>query len=150
MPPVWWALQKEPQWFAEGSNDANQKKKARRNMMIKKALPSLLAFAVLAFARNGQAQTNLLPVTFNAICTSSNSTGLLQERLTNTNLIDNCAFEHTLTNLDNLKLVFNPTNFSVQVVGTNNAVLCTSLTFSDGLTFTNTSTNITQTASNTT
>src|SRR6266511_1461719 len=99
-------------------------------MMIKRVVPSLLAFAALAIAQNGEAQTNLVPVTFNAICTSSNSTGLLQERITNTNLIDNCAFEHNLTNLDNLRLVFNPTNFSVQVVGTNGVALCTSLAFS--------------------
>jgi hypothetical protein len=119
-------------------------------MMIKKVVPSLLAFAVLAIAQKTQAQTNLVPVTFNAICTSSNSTGLLQERMTDKNLIDDCAFEHNLTNLDDLKLVFNPTNFTVQVVDTNDVAVCTSLAFTGGLTFTNINTNITQTASNTT
>ena len=117
-------------------------------MMIQRAIPSLLAFALFASAYNSQAQTNLLPVTFNATCTSSNSTGLLQETVTNLNLIDDCAFEHNLTNLDNLRLVFNTTNFSLQVIDTNDVALCTSLAFSGGLTFTNTLTNITQTASN--
>jgi hypothetical protein len=119
-----------------------------KSMMIKKVVPSLLALALFAFTQNSRAQTNLLPVTFNAICTSSNSTGLLPERVTNINLIDDCAVEHGISNLDNLKLVFNTTNFSVQVLDTNGAPLCTSLAFSGGLTFTNTSTNITQTASN--
>jgi hypothetical protein len=122
--------------------------KVRKSMLIRKVIPSLLALALCAFAENSRAQTNLLPVTFNAICTSSNSTGLLPERVTNINLIDDCAFEHGLSNLDNLKLVFNTTNFSVQVLDTNGAPLCTSLAFSGGLTFTNTTTNITQTASN--
>jgi hypothetical protein len=119
-------------------------------MMIQKTVPSLLALALFAFAQNSQAQTNLLPARFNATCTSSNSTGLLQEKVTNINLIDDCAFEHNLTNLDGLKLVFNTTNFSVQVIDTNGAPLCTSLAFPGGLTLTNTTTNITQTASNTT
>ena len=118
--------------------------------MIKRVVPSLLAFALLAFAQKSQAQTNLLPVTFNAICTSTNTNGLVKEVVRGINLIDDCAVEHGLTNLDNLRLVFNPTNFSVQVVGTNGTNLCTSLTFPGGTTFTNTSTNITQTASNTT
>ena len=118
--------------------------------MIKKAVPSLLAFALLAFAQMGQAQTNLSPVSFSAICTSSNSTGLLQEVVRGENLIDDCAFELGLTNIDGLRLVFNPTNFSVQVVDTNGVVRCTSLTFTGGLTFTNANTNITQMASNTT
>lgn len=109
-----------------------------------------MAFALLAFAKNSQAQTNLPPVTFNAICTSSNSTGLSREIVTGTNLIDNCAVENGLSNLDGLTLVFNPTNFSVQVLGTNGTPLCTSLAFPGGLTFTNISTNITEDASNAT
>ena len=57
----------------------------------------MLALGLFAFARNSQAQTNLLPVTFNAICTSSNATGLLREKVTNLNLIDDCAVENGLT-----------------------------------------------------
>lgn len=115
-------------------------------MMIKRAVPSLVAFALLAFAANSQAQTNLPTVTFDAICTSTNSAGFLPVRATDTNLIDNCAFENGLSNLDGLTLVFNPTNFSVQVNGTNGAALCTSLAFPGGLTLTN----VSQAASNTT
>src|SRR5690242_7579743 len=119
--------------------------------MIHKAVSVSLAGAVqssalLAFVQNGQAQTNLLPVTFNAVCTSTNSTGLVRDRINKINLIDDCAVEHNLTNLDHLALVFNVTNFSVQVVDTNGVALCTSLALSGGLTFTNTNIN----ASNTT
>lgn len=116
-------------------------------MIMKKVVPSLLAFAISVLAQNGHAQTNL-PVTYNAICTSTNSTGLLKEVVRGINLIDDCAVENGLTNLDNLRLVFNPTNFSVQVVDTNGSNLCTSLSFPGGLTFTNTTTNIMHTASN--
>lgn len=109
-----------------------------------------MAFALLAFATNGKAQTNLPAVSFNAICTSTNSTGFVQQRVTDKNLIDNCAVESGLSNLDGLTLVFDPTNFSVEVLGTNGAPLCTSLTFPGGLTFTNITTNITHSASNAT
>ena len=117
--------------------------------MIQKAVSLSLAFAALTFVRNSQAQTNLLPVTINAVCTSTNANGLLQERVSNINLIDDCAVEHDLTNLDNLSLVFNVTNFSVQVVDTNGVVLCTSLAFTGGLTFTNTN-SLSQSGSNAT
>lgn len=134
------------------SNDVNHEEKVRSNM-IKTAVPSLLAVALLASAQASQAQTNLLPVTFDAICTSTNSTGtnatgLVKEIVRGINLIDDCAVEHGLTNLDNLRLVFNPTNFSVQVVSTNGSNLCTSLSFPGGTTFTNVMTNSTSTASN--
>lgn len=119
-------------------------------MMIRKIVTSLAAVGLFALAQKAPAQTNLFPATFNAVCTSSNSSGLLKEIVTGTNLIDNCAVENNLTNLNNLKLVFNPTNFSLQVIDTNGAPLCTSLTFPGGLTFTNTPTNIIHTASNTT
>jgi hypothetical protein len=109
--------------------------------MIQSKAASLSAvIAVLAFAQYGQAQTNLLPVRFDAVCSSSssNSTGILQERVRNINLIDDCAVEHGLTNLSNLSLVFNVTNFSLEVVDSNGVALCTSLAFSGGLTLTNT------------
>jgi hypothetical protein len=118
--------------------------------MIRKIVPSLLAFALVGFAQKSQAQTNLLPVTFNAICTSTNTNGLVKEMVRGINLIDDCAVEHGLTNLDGLRLVFNPTNFTVLVVSTNGSNLCTSLSFPGGTTFTNTSTNSTLTSSNTT
>jgi hypothetical protein len=116
-------------------------------MIMKRLVLSLLAFALSVAAQNGQAQTNL-PVTYNGICTSSNSTGLLREIVRGINLVDDCAVEQGLTNLDNLRLVFNPANFSVQVVNTNGSNLCTSLSFPGGLTFTNTTTNVMHTASN--
>lgn len=119
--------------------------------MIHKVVSVSLAVAVqagalLALVQNGQAQTNLLPVTFSAVCTSTNSNGLVRDRVNKINLIDDCAVEHGLTNLDHLSLVFNVTNFSVQVVDSNGVPLCTSLALTGGLAFTNTNTN----ASNTT
>ncbi|HEY2082578.1 MAG TPA: hypothetical protein VGI88_07305 [Verrucomicrobiae bacterium] len=113
-------------------------------------------------------------MTINEVCTSTNSTGLLKEIVRNINLIDDCAVEDNLTNLDNLSLVFNPTNFSVEVVDTNGMPVCTNLSFpggltnlsflggltnlsflsgltnllGGGLTFTNIITNVTQTAGN--
>ncbi|HTL15775.1 MAG TPA: hypothetical protein VL793_00985 [Patescibacteria group bacterium] len=119
--------------------------------MIPKTSSLALAVAVFTFVQSSQAQTNLLPVTFNAVCTSSSSNGIVQERVSNINLIDDCAAEHGLTNLDHLRLVFNPTNFSVQVVDTNGVALCTSLSFTGGLTFTNMNTNsVSTTVSNST
>lgn len=133
-------------------SNANPQKKANI-IMMKKAASLSVAVAVLALAQAGRAQTNtsLLPVSFNAVCTSTNSgtngTGLLQERVSNINLIDDCAVEHNLTNLTGLSLVFNVTNFSLQVLGTNGTPLCTSLAFTGGLTFTNTN-NMTMSGSN--
>src|SRR3569833_121100 len=117
-------------------------------MMIRKIVPALLAVALLAFAQESRAQTNLLPVTFNAICTSTNTKGLVKEIVRGINLIDDCAVEHGVTNLNDLRLVFNPTNFSVQVINTNGSNLCTSLSFPVGTTVTNTTTNSTLTGSN--
>jgi hypothetical protein len=118
--------------------------------MIKKVVPALLAFALLSFAQKSQAQTNLFPATFNEICTSTNTNGLVKEIVRGINLIDDCAAEAGISNLDGLTLVFNPTNFSVQVINTNGSNICTSLAFQGGTTFTNISTNITHSASNTT
>ena len=106
-----------------------------------------MAFAISVFAQNAHAQTNL-PVTYNAICTSTNSTGLLKEVVRGINLIDDCAVENGLTNLNDLRLVFNPTNFTVRVINTNGSNVCTSLSFPGGLTFTNTTTNVLHTATN--
>ncbi len=53
----------------------------------------------------------------------------------NANLIDDCAVEHNITNLHTLRVVYNRTNDSIEVVGTNGVALCTSFAFSDGLTF---------------
>ena len=121
--------------------------------MIHKAVTLSLAVAVFALVQNGRAQTNLLPVKFDAVCTSTNSgtnsTGLVQEHVSNINLIDDCAVEHNLTNLSHLSLVFNVTNFSLQVVDTNGVPICTSLAFTGGLTFTNTN-SVTMSGSNTT
>ena len=117
--------------------------------MIQKAVLLSLALALFPFTQEGQAQTNLLPVKFNAVCTSTNSTGLVRERVTGMNLIDDCAVESGLSNLDGLTLVFNVTNFSVQVVDTNGVALCTSLAFTGGLIFTNTN-SVTESGSNTT
>lgn len=119
--------------------------------MIHRAATLSLAVAVFALAQNGRAQTNLLPVKFDAVCTSTNSgtngTGVLQEHVSNLNLIDDCAVAHNLTNLSNLSLVFNTADFSLQVVDTNGTPLCTSLAFTGGLTFTNTN-NVTMSGSN--
>ncbi len=101
----------------------------------------VVASAMFALEQNGQAQTdtNLVPVSFRAICASTNdSGGLIHERVLNANLLDACAVEHDITNLDSLRLVFNRTNFSIEVVDTNGAALCTSFAFSGGLSFTNT------------
>ncbi len=53
----------------------------------------------------------------------------------NANLIEDCAAEHNLTNLDLLSLVFNRTNFSIEVVDTNGMAVCTPFAFSGGLSF---------------
>ncbi len=109
-------------------------------MKALKVAPLPLAIALLA-GQGVQAQTNtnLFPLSFKAVCTSTNSSGgLFRELVGNANLIDDCAVEHNITNLTGLSLVFNRTNFSIQVLDTNGAPLCTSFSFSGGLAFTNT------------
>ena len=70
----------------------------------------------------------------NAISISSNSSGgLVYHRFRNSDIIGACAHEKGITNLTGLSLVYNRTNDALQVVmGTNNTVVCTPLTFHGG------------------
>lgn len=75
-----------------------------------------------------------------AVGVSTNQTGsLIYHRLDNGDLIRQCAAEQGLTNLMGLHLVYDLSSDAVEVVsGTNNAVVCTPLTFSGGVFLNNT------------
>jgi hypothetical protein len=92
----------------------------------------------------GGSQTNLYPAIFSAVCVSTNAGGLAYEKVTNLSLIRDCASEHGVTNIRNLRLVYNRADDSLQVVGstnqfnTNHVLLCTVLSFDGGTSLTNT------------
>jgi hypothetical protein len=105
-----------------------------------KAVPLSVGLATLALAPGAQSQTNtnLFPISFRAVCTSTNAEGIFREQVLNTNLVTDCAADHNITNLDSLSLVYNRTNDSIQVVDSNGVAICTSFAFTGGLAFTNT------------
>ena len=84
--------------------------------------------------------TNLVPASVQLTCVTTNSSGnLVYERVGTWSFIKECASEMGLTNLAGLSLVYNRSNSSLDVVsGTNHTVLCTPLSFSGGLAFSNT------------
>jgi hypothetical protein len=94
---------------------------------------------------------------FSVTCISTNSSGnLVYQHFGNTNLISQCAADEGLTNLSQLSLVFNPAAEALQVVtstnnpeittqlpivGTDQFVVCTPLTFMNLVSLTGTNTN---------
>ena len=89
-------------------------------------------------------QTNIYPAIFSALCVSTNSSGLVHDKVITSELIRDCAAEHGVTNTRNLRLVYNRAEDALQVVGstnqfnTNQMVLCTVLSFENSMSFTNT------------
>lgn len=79
------------------------------------------------------------PASVRAVGISTNETGLVYHEFGNWNIIRHCAAEQGITNLAGLRLVYDRTTDAVEVVsGTNNTVVCTPLTFSDGTSLSNT------------
>lgn len=87
-----------------------------------------------------QSDTNLFRANVQLTCVTTNSSGnLVYERVGTWTFIKNCASELGITNLSGLSLVFDRSSSALEVVsGTNHMVLCTPLSFSGGLAFTNT------------
>jgi len=104
-----------------------------------------LAVAVAAFglqligAATGSAQ-DLYPAHLNAVGISTNSDGnLAYKELDSRDLIQQAASADGLTNLNGLSLVYNVEGSDLEVVsGTNKTVIATPLTFSGGVSLTNT------------
>ncbi|HXJ60186.1 MAG TPA: hypothetical protein VNU68_26360 [Verrucomicrobiae bacterium] len=74
------------------------------------------------------------------VCISTNATGgLVYKPFGNRDFIRKCARDQGMTNLAGLSLVFNRTANALQVVsGTNHVLVCTPLSFSGGVSLTNT------------
>jgi hypothetical protein len=100
-------------------------------------------------------QTNVFPALFHAVCISTNTNGIVTVNFGNSNLIHQCLRDLNLTNLNTtnlstLRLVYNRTNDSLQVIGatnqfsTNQSVICTLLSFDNGVSFTNTNNTVAQ------
>ncbi|MBW8865000.1 MAG: hypothetical protein JF609_08785 [Verrucomicrobia bacterium] len=89
--------------------------------------------------QSGSAQDSF-KVVVDAISISTNHAGaLVYHEFDNHDIIRNCAAEQGITNLTGLSLVYNRTADAVQVVTkTNGTVICTPLSFSDGVTLSNT------------
>lgn len=87
-----------------------------------------------------QTNTNLLRAILQVTCVSTNANGnLVYERNNSSAFIQDCASEHGITNLTGLSLVYNRSNNSLEVInGTNQTVVCTPLSFTNGLSITNT------------
>jgi len=87
-----------------------------------------------------QPNTNLFRASVNLTCVSTNQSGnLVYERVGTSTFIKECAADMGITNLQGLSLVYDRSANALEVVsGTNHTVLCTPLTFSGGLTLSNT------------
>jgi hypothetical protein len=81
-----------------------------------------------------------------AVCVTSNQSGGLVYRPVGTKeFIRRCAKDQGLTNLNDLSLVFNRTNNSLEVVsGTNHDLVCTPLSFSGGASLSSSNANATK------
>src|SRR5205085_10503262 len=118
------------------TENENRIMKTRKTILLATAT-ALLSLAGIQFG-NAQTNTNLvstitnlLPVQFSAICVSSNQNGqLVSQREGNSHLIQECLSGGG-TNTNDLTLVFNLTNSSLEVLsGTNPTPICTPFTFS--------------------
>jgi hypothetical protein len=78
-------------------------------------------------------------VLVNTVSISTNETGqLTRHQYGNREIIRDCAADHGITNLTGLSLVYDRSADAVQVVaGTNHTVICTPLTFSGGVSLSN-------------
>lgn len=87
-----------------------------------------------------QTNTNLFRANVLVTCVSTNASGNFVYDHNNTfDFIQDCAAETGVTNLTALSLVYNRSNSTLEVVsGTNQTLVCTPLTFSGGLSITNT------------
>jgi hypothetical protein len=118
-----------------------------------KIIAACAVAAALMAAQRGAAQTtntnvltstssNLYPATVTAMCIMTNTNGtIVYTQFGNSNLIAECAADAGLTNtnLSSLMLVYNRSNSSLEVVTrSNQTVVCTPLTFSGGVSITNT------------
>lgn len=101
-----------------------------------------VALASLAAAQTSVAQTNtnLFRASVRVTCVSTNANGnLVYERNNTSDFIEDCASDVGVTNLTGLTLVFNRSNSTLQVVsGTNQTLVCTALSFTGGISLTNT------------
>jgi len=90
---------------------------------------------------------DLVPAFLNAISVSTNGTNgnLSYNSFGNKDIIRSCASSAGLTNLEGLKLVFDRTNDTLDVVsGTNQTLVCTPAAFSGGTSLSNTNGTTTQ------
>jgi hypothetical protein len=105
-------------------------------------LAAVTVIASLAAAQMSVAQTNtnLFRADIHVTCVFTNASGnLVYERNNTSDFIQDCASDHGITNLTGLSLVFNRSNSTLQVVsGTNQTLVCTPLSFTNGLSLTNT------------
>src|SRR4030095_5772985 len=99
--------------------------------MIKSKLILIAVSATLALAtvQSSRAQTNtnqlgsltnLYPASFHAICISTNTNGIVYKRFGNANLIQDCATQLGLSNVTNLRLVYNRAEDALQVIAPTN------------------------------
>jgi hypothetical protein len=118
--------------------------KQKRKMKMHNLYAVMVAGALVTTASTQSSlagsDTNLVPASVQLTCVTTNSSGnLVYERVSTWSFIKECASEMGVTNLAGLSLVYNRSNSSLDVVsGTNHTVLCTPLSFSGGLAFSNT------------
>ena len=101
---------------------------------------TIAAMATQSFLVQTSYAQELFRVVVSTVSTYTNDAGKLKHRhYGNREIIRDCAAEHGITNLTGLSLVYDRTADAVQVVGgTNHTVLCAPLTFSGGVSLSNT------------
>jgi len=106
--------------------------------------------SVVATTSVAQTNTNLFRARINITCVSTNASGnLVYDRDNTFEFIQDFASSLGLTNLTGFSLVYNASNTTLQVVsGTNQTLVGTPLTFTNGLSLTNTNHTVVELQSN--
>jgi hypothetical protein len=88
---------------------------------------------------DAETSTNLYRARINLVCFTTNANGnIVHQRIITSEFIQECALGMGVTNFSDLALAYNRSNNSLQVVNrTNREVICTPLTFADGLSLAN-------------
>ena len=88
---------------------------------------------------NAQTNTNLFPASINLVCITTNENGnLVYDRVKTSEFIQESVLNMGISNFTGLKLVYNRSNSSLEVINrTNHAVLSTPLSFDGGISLTN-------------
>jgi len=111
-----------------------------------KVITGTIVAIAAQFVMIATSKAQLYRADVSTVCVSTNSSGgLSYTKYGNRQIIEQCAGEQGITNLKDLRLVYDLTTDALEVVqGTNNTVICTPMTFSGGVSLSKTNQMVTE------